>query len=248
MKKNKPLVYLDAIIGPHSSRCLFEETLEGIQLASKDLDLIRISIHPKYGDSPSHVFKNLLSLDIQGLILSGSEKSVTHFKSDAWVKDYLAGLKTFINDWTKAQAPFPILGICFAHQAIAHILGAQVKYSGKLRVGPVQTKLVLEKSKFFNAQDSKNWNEFIVYHGDHVLGDPKGMQLFLSSDYCRNQAFVHSKWPLITTQFHPEMNEAMLKQNDERKIWEKFKKKNFAQQKGDSLLKYFGKLCLKVTR
>ena len=206
----------------------------------------RISIHPKEGQNPRELFEALSSMALDGLVLSGSEKSVTQVQKDPWVKDYIDGLSSFLSDWKKLSKPFPVLGICFAHQAISHALGGEVKPSGALKIGPVDVQAI-ENSllpKNFTPSALKNWNNFVAFHEDQVMTPPSNMLPIMKSAYCPYQSFVHPTLPLWTVQFHPEMNESILEVSSDKSLWSHCSSKDFKNQKGNDLLEFFAKWIL----
>jgi GMP synthase-like glutamine amidotransferase len=240
---NKKIVYLDAIVLPKTGQYLFEETRRGL-LLSEELKKQNPTVEcwnagPKRGENPKKLFERLGKEDLQALVLSGSEKSVTTFSTDPWVKDYLAGLASFLDSWKKAKDAMPIFGICFAHQAIAQVEGGKVAATGHLKIGPVPVQSHAERpplSEDFGRGEKK----YIAFHEDQVTQAPRDMETLYASDYCPFQGFQHSKLPLITVQFHPEMNERILDVSEDREYWAPFNKEKLKVQEGDSLLRKIG--------
>ena len=143
--------------------------------------------------------------------------------------------------------PYPILGICFAHQAISKVLGGEVGASGSLKVGPVRVDAVQKKAlpHHFSESDFLSWNKFVAYHEDQVQRPPSEMLPIFASDYCAYQGFLHPTLPLWTVQFHPEMNENILELASEKDLWAPFGRDDLSDQKGNELLEFFAAWVLK---
>lgn len=123
-----------------------------------------------------------------GLILSGGPRSVTE-KNAPTVDPKVFGLG------------IPVLGICYGHQLIAHLLGGDVK-KGKTEYGPA-TLSILDKEKLFDGADSsiKVW----MSHADNVRKLPTGLKPLAKTSRCENAAYGNAERKIFGVQFHPEV-------------------------------------------
>lgn len=96
----------------------------------------------------------------------------------------------------------PILGICYGHQVMAHMLGGKV-VKGEHREFGKET-LTLGQGQGLFAGLSK---QQIVWfsHGDQVKTLPSGFKKTASTISCANAAFADVKQGFYGIQFHPEV-------------------------------------------
>src|SRR3989344_2923643 len=135
---------------------------------------------------PSNLNPSQIPPQTKGIILSGGPSSVYDHSSPSFNKKLL-NLNT------------PILGICYDHQLIAHLSGAEVK-PGKVReYGKKEIKI--KKSKLL---EGLNPSETVWYsHSDDVTSLPKGFKVTaLSGQTIAGFENGH----LFGVQFHPEVN------------------------------------------
>lgn len=106
----------------------------------------------------------------------------------------------FLHDFDVLRTlELPILGICFGHQVIGMLYGAEVtmgKEDRELRrVEILQTKPLFGKI----SADSK-------FQQDHTeeIPLPQGFTRLATSSHCFNEAMMHCERPLYGVQFHPE--------------------------------------------
>jgi len=134
------------------------------------------------------------------IILGGSGEfslSEKEEKKDLWEK--VKNISNII------EVKVPVLGICFGHQLIAHLLGSEVipEISQK-EVGTFKVVLTKEgkKSKIFKDLPE----EFLVQEGhkDSVKELPRKAELLAIGEKCKIQAFSYNNF--YGVQFHPEMN------------------------------------------
>ena len=133
-----------------------------------------------------------------GVIVTGSAAMVT--ESHAW--SHAAG------DWLKAaaNAGFPVLGICYGHQLLAHALGGQVGDNPAGReMGTVRVALTAEAATdpLFNGLPPVVAAQ--VTHLQTVLAPPPGATVLAASDQDACMAFRGGEraWGV---QFHPEFS------------------------------------------
>lgn len=100
-----------------------------------------------------------------------------------------------------------ILGVCFGHQLLAHILGADVERCEKLAeigwskitLNPIGTKDPL-------FQGFPPEFESFQYHYDQIIELPAELISLGSSPKCPVQAFRYKSQPVWGVQFHPEIS------------------------------------------
>lgn len=99
----------------------------------------------------------------------------------------------------------PILGICFGHQLLAHILGGDVIRKEESREFGWFNVDILDKQSpiFCNLPSVLNVFQF---HNDHVIEKPACSKILASSTLCGIQAISYENLPIYSVQFHPEIN------------------------------------------
>src|SRR5579871_107404 len=123
-----------------------------------------------------------------GVILSGGPRSVT--EKDAPTVDPRI-----------LQMGIPILGICYGHQLVAHLLGGDVR-KGKTEYGPARLSVLKKDSLFEGAASSiKVW----MSHTDNVRRLPDGMSTLAKTPRCDNAAYGDVERKIFGVQFHPEV-------------------------------------------
>ena len=124
-----------------------------------------------------------------GIILSGGPASV--FKKNSPRPDK----KIF-------TLGIPILGICYGHQVMAHMLGGKVT-KGKHREFGKEVLKIKSQSGVFQSFSKK---EIVWFsHGDQVTRLPSGFKATASTVGCKYAAFSNSKRNFFGIQFHPEV-------------------------------------------
>ena len=123
-----------------------------------------------------------------GIVLSGSPHSVL-------ANGPLPDKKIF-------ELGVPILGICYGHQAMAHLLKGKVK-RGEHREFGKENLSIVKKDSLLNGLSS---NETVWFsHGDTVNTLPKGFTKTASTKTCRYAAYSDEKRKFYNIQFHPEV-------------------------------------------
>ncbi len=97
----------------------------------------------------------------------------------------------------------PVLGICYGHQLMAHLLGGQVKRATTREYGTATLKLVNGATPLFDRISSgeRIW----MSHGDMVVQLPPGFILLASTSECTTAAMGDINRRLYGIQFHPEV-------------------------------------------
>lgn len=126
-----------------------------------------------------------------GIILSGGPQSV--YESDAPSID--RGI---------LDLDLPLLGICYGHQLLAHLLGADVRASSA-EYGHAVLQLRQERGEdaLFAATPSSQavW----MSHADRVESLPGGFEILAETSSCAIAAFGNPQRRVYGVQFHPEV-------------------------------------------
>ncbi len=124
----------------------------------------------------------------EGIILSGGPRSV--YEKDAPTIHY-----------ELLTLNIPILGICYGHQLIAHVLGGNVKSSSK-EYGKETLSIIRDSSILKGlSKEEKVW----MSHGDSVIGLPEGFEAVAATNDCSIAAYANEKSKVYGVQFHPEV-------------------------------------------
>ncbi|MFX1389368.1 MAG: glutamine-hydrolyzing GMP synthase [Promethearchaeota archaeon] len=143
-----------------------------------------------YNVDPEDIKKN----NPKAIILSGGPGSV-YEKSDP-------KLKREFFDYT-IQKKIPVLGICYGHHLIMHLLGGKVESKEKKEYGKTIITVV-EPNLIFDSLE----NEQIVWmsHGDQITQVAEGFKPYAKSDNCPVAAYGNEEKLLYGVQFHPEVS------------------------------------------
>lgn len=135
--------------------------------------------------------------DIKAVILSGSPFSVL----DANALDF---------DLSKILDKYPVLGVCYGAQLIAHKLGGQVEKSNTREYGKAKMSLTAADKLFATIDsDTQVW----MSHGDSIIHLPEGFETIArTSDVIAAYKSEDStyKYPVYCLQFHPEVTHSLL--------------------------------------
>ncbi len=125
-----------------------------------------------------------------GVILSGSPYSV--HDPNAFQVD----LSQFIGK-------YPVLGICYGAQYIAHTGGGRVERADSREYGRAHLAMVDTQNPLFCGfdQDSQVW----MSHGDTITALPEGCHAIASTGDVQYAAYASDHNPLWAVQFHPEV-------------------------------------------
>ncbi|MHA1698565.1 MAG: glutamine-hydrolyzing GMP synthase [Promethearchaeota archaeon] len=135
----------------------------------------------------------LNTIPVKGLILSGGPNSV--YESDA------PRIKRELLEWC-VENNIPVLGLCYGHQLIAHVLGGSVQSFEKKEYGRTTLK-VQRPDKILAGLDQTE----IVWmsHGDQVVSLPTGFEILAATDNCPIAAYRSKDNLIFGLQFHPEV-------------------------------------------
>ncbi|MBI3963953.1 MAG: glutamine-hydrolyzing GMP synthase [Candidatus Kerfeldbacteria bacterium] len=139
-------------------------------------------------DVPRHRLR-----DVQGIVLSGGPQSVTdeRIRVDAGV--FTLGI--------------PVLGICYGHQLMAHLLGGAVRPGTTREYGVAQLRRSAASSRLFRSLDATEtvW----MSHGDSVVRMPTGFVRIGKTATCPVAAMADPGRRLYGLQFHPEVTHTL---------------------------------------
>ncbi|MEM2948628.1 MAG: GMP synthase subunit A [Candidatus Anstonellales archaeon] len=130
----------------------------------------------------------------EGFVLSGGPSSV--LSGYEKINEEILK-KVFSGEWKT-----PVLGICFGHQLVAHVLGGKVEKGKKAEYGFTEIErigesiLLKDMPKKFRAWAS---------HFDEVKKAPVGFRVVAKSETCEIEAMENEKRKIFSTQFHPEV-------------------------------------------
>lgn len=127
---------------------------------------------------------------IKGVILSGGARSVYEKDAPKFDKEIL-------------NIDLPILGICYGHQLIAHLIGGKVLSGKSGEYGLMKLDIKSEEEILARLGKSKNvW----MNHRDVVVRLPKTFVSVASTEHSKIAAFVNKKRKIFGVQFHPEVS------------------------------------------
>ncbi len=127
--------------------------------------------------------------------------------SGASVHDDLAW-QDALSDWLKPRllAGLPVLGLCYGHQLLAHLLGGEVGF-----VSPDQEKL--RGVRAVSVPPDPLWGAggeglLVVSHRECVTRAPDSVIVRAATAACSVEAFAHRSLPIRGFQAHPEATTA----------------------------------------
>lgn len=116
-------------------------------------------------------------------------------------------------DLSKIIDKYPVLGICYGAQYIAHKLGGNVVRSEKREYGKANMEIVQQDSVFKNVtQSSQVW----MSHGDSIIKVPEGFEIIAKTGEiiaAYKSEYGKYKYPVYCLQFHPEVTHSVQGQN-----------------------------------
>ncbi len=148
-----------------------------------------------YAKAPYQQVEDALKTGVAKIILSGGPSSVYSDSSN---------LSSMICEKVKAdEIRLPMLGICYGHQMIAHIWGANVAKGASAGYGLSEIEVDNDNSVLFKSVPKKfrAW----VSHFDEVKRLPEGFVRLAHSQTCEIEAMKHAERPIFSVQFHPEV-------------------------------------------
>lgn len=141
---------------------------------------------------PSNIPTKQLAADksIKGIILSGGARSVYEKNAPKFNKEIL-------------NLNLPILGICYGHQLIAHLMGGKILSGKSGEYGLMKLNIKIEKEILACLGKSKNvW----MNHRDVVVQLPKSFLSLANTEHSKIAAFADKEQKIFGVQFHPEVS------------------------------------------
>ena len=140
-------------------------------------------IHP-YNHLPE------FGVDVKGVILSGSPFSVR--QADAPQIDF-----------RKLEENYPVLGVCYGAQYIAHSSGGEVVPSSIREYGRANLQYIQGENPLFKnvTPGSQVW----MSHGDTIASIPDNFEIIASTDTVKVAAYHIKGSDTYCIQFHPEV-------------------------------------------
>jgi len=127
----------------------------------------------------------------KGIIISGGPSSVYATDAPQFPKELFEG-------------KIPILGLCYGHQLLAHVLKGRVEPGKEHEYGAASLKIVLQDTILKDIKDNAPvW----MSHGDEVLEAPPGFQVLARTKTCRVAAMADVQRKFFGLQFHPEVTD-----------------------------------------
>ncbi len=128
--------------------------------------------------------------NIKGVILSGSPYSV--YDPNA-----------FQVDLSDIRGKFPVLGICYGAQFIAHSSGGKVESAGSREYGRANLSYVDTSDELFKGivSGAQIW----MSHGDSITEVPSSFKVIASTDSVKIAAYRVEDEATWAVQFHPEV-------------------------------------------
>ncbi len=139
-----------------------------------------------------HPFNHYPEIDgsVKGVILSGSPYSVRDENGPR------------IN-LEKIKGKYPLLGVCYGAQYLAHFFGGEVAASGSREYGRANLRVVDAQSILLQgiSENSQVW----MSHGDTIISMPQDYKIIASTGDVENAAFKIEGEDTYAIQFHPEV-------------------------------------------
>ena len=138
--------------------------------------------------------------ECDGYVITGSRMSV--YDDEPWIKE----LGSFVQELDKQQKK--LVGICFGHQLVAHVLGGKTQASNKgWGVGCHNSRLLTTVAKILPGVDAFS---LLSSHKDQVSELPPNADLIASNAFCEIAA-MRIEDHILTFQGHPEFTPAYSK-------------------------------------
>ena len=131
-----------------------------------------------------------INTNVKGIILSGSPSSV---RDEIALKPNLSGIK----------GKYPVLGICYGAQYLAHFYGGVVLPSASREYGRANLHFIDTSSGLLKniSVDTQVW----MSHGDTIATIPDDYKIIASTEHVKVGAYESVSEPTFGLQFHPEV-------------------------------------------
>ena len=136
-------------------------------------------------------------------LITGSPVSV--YDEPAWQTE----LTRFLRGAMQSQ---PVIGICYGHQLLHHILGGKVEKAINWGIG-AHTYDVIEPPSWLSRDSNSNPLQLtlLASHQDQVTRMATGSTLLATSSFCAN-AVTQIGATVLTVQAHPELSKALMRE------------------------------------
>jgi GMP synthase-like glutamine amidotransferase len=134
--------------------------------------------------------------DAAGVVLLGSGASV--HEDLPWLRELSGWLRPLLD----GSRELPLLGICFGHQLIAHLAGAEVgdlHEDGSKELGARETRV-----DGWTLLPGRHDLKVVVSHREEVKTVPEGYRVVARRPGVPLDGLEHERLPISTFQFHPE--------------------------------------------
>jgi len=139
-----------------------------------------------------HPFNHYPEIDstVKGVILSGSPYSVRDENGPRI-------------DLERIRGKFPLLGVCYGAQYLAHFFGGEVAASNSREYGRANLRVVEKESILLRgiSENSQVW----MSHGDTIISLPDNYAIIASTGDVEYAAFKIADEDTYAIQFHPEV-------------------------------------------
>ena len=139
-----------------------------------------------------HPFNHYPEIDstVKGVILSGSPYSVRDVNGPRI-------------DLTNIKGKFPLLGVCYGAQYLAHFFGGEVAASDSREYGRANLHVTDKESILLQgiSENSQVW----MSHGDTIISLPENCKIIASTGDVENAGFKIEGEDTYAIQFHPEV-------------------------------------------
>lgn len=131
----------------------------------------------------------ILALNPKGIIFSGGPLSVYEVEAPRCAEELF-------------HSGLPILGICYGHQVMAHMMGGRVTPADKREFGKTELH-VTDNAPLYDGLNQQLicW----MSHGDYVLEPPPGFVATSKTVSCPIASMANVEKKLFGVQFHPEV-------------------------------------------
>ena len=105
----------------------------------------------------------------------------------------------------------PILGICYGHQLICHLLGGQVQKGSVYEYGKASAKVLDSQNSLFPKSSLKYQKNHTVWmsHGDKVVDLPENFIALSQTNDCEYTEVANLEKNIYGLQFHPEVTHTL---------------------------------------
>jgi GMP synthase-like glutamine amidotransferase len=163
--------------------------------------VLRPALRPGDGPGPGDGY------DADGIVVMGSRTSVLD------ELPWLRGLAAWLRPLLSGSRPLPVLGICFGHQLIGSLAGAEVGF-----VHPDhRAELGVRTTRFEPCALVSAGANFpvLVSHREELRGVPPGYRVVARRRGAPIDAIEHERLPLYGVQFHPEADRGFLERREQ---------------------------------